>query len=130
MPPNERSDQDIADTAVRSWLALLGRLTPIVGQRGFHALYVRSLNLTRVVHPWLSPPDEQNASPELTFAQLGNDLGSQPAAVALKANKALLSSFTGLLDALIGPALTIQLTQLSVADSGFDHPSEGSTDDH
>ena len=104
------SAEEIAQSAVCAWQALAERLSPIIGERGFQVLLVRSIHLTRSDFPFLLlPPPEHDALASL-FASLKQSL-ERHAALAADADRALLLTFTGLLNSLIGEGLTARLVE-------------------
>jgi hypothetical protein len=122
--PSQRAGSDVpagevAEMALHAWQGLAKRLTPIVGERGFRVLYARSLYLTQAAFPCLSPPAAPPDATEPIFASLRQSLERHPT-LAADANRALLLTFTGLLNSLIGEVLTARLVQ--------EAPSDGSTD--
>lgn len=113
----------LAETASRRWEEIAARIAPIIGERGFRALYARSVYLVQTSFPWLVPP----AAPEQAhsfFATLTESLERQPPRVAAEAQRALLLTFTQLLDALIGGALTSRLLQSASPDSDAEKPRQ------
>jgi hypothetical protein len=97
-----------ASIAVTTWSAMDAALSPIIGQRGFAALYKRSLQLTRVEFPCLAAV--QDGVLQLAeFSVLHAVLAQQPSATAAAASAALLESFHDLLTTLIGQSLTDRL---------------------
>jgi len=116
----ERQAEEVAELALRDWQGLADRLSPIIGERGFGALYARSLHLTQDAYPWLSLPPPQSPASEPFFATLRRSLELQDPTVAADAHRALLHTFTNLLNSLIGKVLTARLVQ--------EAPPDGSTD--
>lgn len=105
----ERSAQEVAESAARAWQGLAERLAPIIGERGFRALYARSLHLTQQVIPWMPlAPSGVDAS-ALPFSSLKESLQNQHPALAEDAHRVLLATFTALLNSLIGETLTARL---------------------
>jgi len=98
----------IADTAVSMWRSIDTALSPIIGRRGFAALYKRSLVLRCADYPWLTA-GEENVLQLGEFADLHTVLSRQPSESAAAAHGALLRTFRDLLNRLIGDALTGQL---------------------
>ncbi len=74
------------------------------------ALYDRSLKLAAAAYPWLLA-GHQPARTELDPAGLCTALGLQSPASARAAAEAVFSAFHGLLQSLVGPALTERLLQ-------------------
>ncbi|MGZ8267194.1 MAG: hypothetical protein ACXW20_06750 [Burkholderiales bacterium] len=116
----EGQAEEVAELAVCAWQSLADRLSPIIGKRGFRALYARSLHLNQDAYPWLSLPPPQSPASEPFFGSLRRSLGLQDPTVAADAHRALLRTFTGLLNSLIGKVLTARLVQ--------EAPLEGSSD--
>jgi hypothetical protein len=102
------SAQQMADAAVLVWRAVQGALAPIIGERGFAALYKRSVYLRRTSDPWLSAAHEGLSLP-CDFAALHTALAQQSSANAAAAHSALLLAFCDLLATLIGAPLTERL---------------------
>jgi len=105
----------IADSTISIWRGIEIALIPIVGSRGFAALYARSLYLVRAKHPCLLPSDER-VPQTAKLAELRVALATQTSAEAAAASSALLQAFFDLLTGLIGDALTGQLLR-SVCDA-------------
>jgi hypothetical protein len=100
---------------LQQWLRLAQRLSPLVGENGFSALYTRAIRLVRPQFDWLT--GNQSSKPfEQLLEILMNDLATVEAAVADLAHTALLNTFTQLLTALIGEALTIRLLDSALTD--------------
>jgi hypothetical protein len=99
--PNARHPQQ--------WLRLAHQLSPLVGENGFCALYARAVRLVRPEFDWLSG-NQSSKSVEQLMETLTSDFRSVEPAVADRAHAALLNTFTKLLSALIGEALTIRLS--------------------
>lgn len=94
--------------ALLLWEQLATRLSPLIGESGFHALYGRAFRLIRLQHAWLEVDSSQQ-----TIRQLLNGLEKKLTAIdpllAREANAAFLHSFTNLLANLIGEALTMRV---------------------
>jgi hypothetical protein len=90
------------------WLRLSRHLSPLIGESGLCALYSRSVRLVMPRFAWLSPNPSPKSIPGL-IATLQENLVSVDMAVASEANAALLHTFTKLLSALIGDALTTRI---------------------
>ncbi|MDB5824196.1 MAG: hypothetical protein JWR21_2900 [Herminiimonas sp.] len=95
------------DNELWAWRRLARQLTEIIGDAGFCALYGRSVKLTAPEFPWLAMPSAPRV--EGVLRRLLDDLGGVDTSLASKANHALLQTYTGLLSALIGEALTLQI---------------------
>jgi hypothetical protein len=113
------SPEQIAVTAVSTWLAVSAALSPIIGERGVAALYKRSLYLSRIDYPWLAAAHEGERASE-QYACLQAALSQQTSSNAAAANAALLQTFHDLLTDLIGGSLTERLLR-----SVWDNQSSG-----
>ena len=100
--------EQFAALAVATWRAIDRELTPIIGARGFAAVYQRSLFLTPGSLSALSPA-QGDAEPADPFEALRLALLRLSGADARSANAALLQTFRDLLVSLIGSALTERL---------------------
>jgi hypothetical protein len=109
----------IADAAVATWLGVAAALSPIIGERGFAAMYKRCLHLMRVDYPWLTAVHEA-APAAYDFTALQTALALQTDSTAAAANGALLRCFYDLLITLIGESLTQRLLDPVLVD-----PSSG-----
>ena len=98
----------VADVAVSIWRAVGSVLSPVIGQPGVAALFKRSIDLTRVLHPCLAPVANSVPDPG-ALAALRTVLAAQSQPDALSANAALLRNFHDLLTSLIGASLTERL---------------------
>lgn len=108
---------DPRDELLQPWLRLSSRLSPLIGDSGFCALYGRTARLVGPQFDWL--PDSQSCkSMQHLLSTLREHYAAVDPALAGKANAALLTTFTKLLSTLIGEALTIRL--LAVAAPGDD----------
>jgi hypothetical protein len=125
----EGQAEEVAELAVRAWQGLADRLSPIIGERGFRALYARCLHLTQDAYPWLSLSPPQSPALEPFFGSLRRSLELQDPTVAADAHRALLRTFTGLLNSLIGKELTARLVQGAPLDGSTDGRSQESRND-
>ncbi|HMA08433.1 MAG TPA: hypothetical protein VKP68_11245 [Ramlibacter sp.] len=100
----------VADAAAAAWAAVDGALSPIIGRRGVVALYKRSIHLAQEGYPWLVAAYEGALRPG-DFDSLRAALSQQTAQDAAAAHDAVLKTFRGLLDNLIGGSLTQRLLQ-------------------
>jgi len=104
-----------ADTAIVLWERMATQIIAIIGVGGFNSLYARSLFLTQSGFPWLNgcelpcPVDQR-------FTALKNCLEEQAPGDALEANNRLLCTFTDILAALIGEALTSSILRSAWGD--------------
>jgi hypothetical protein len=109
----------LSAAAIADWRAIEAALVPIVGARGFAALFARSLHDTRRTFPWLEW--QRNPEPAAGLDQLQQRLASRDSEDILAATTALLQCFCGLLTSLIGAALADRL--LSGVASAPDGPA-------
>lgn len=103
MPPTPKTP---IEATLRAWQEAERRLVPIIGEGGFRILFARSLHLTRRDFPWLARVPLATRRP---FADLQASLAHEKPEQAKAGSRALLATFTGLLHALIGEALTNRL---------------------
>jgi hypothetical protein len=97
------------------WSDLAAHLSPLIGEAGFCALYLRASSLTNAERQW--PPAMQGArSVSHLLAALQDNLAALPPQQAIAANAALLDTFTKLLAGLIGEGLTTRLLNTAWAD--------------
>jgi hypothetical protein len=113
----------IAAAVIAIWDEIDDSLTPILGQRGMAALYLRSLHLAAADHPWLQAPDEGDP-PAVGPAALKSALARQGSAVAAAGGSAFLQTFRDLLSGLIGPSLTDRLLHTAWEDSSRRPPPQ------
>jgi hypothetical protein len=93
---------------LQRWHWLAEKLTPLVGERGFCALYARAARLVLPSFGWLTASQSISCTAGL-IDTLRADLHSVDPATAEAGNTALFTTFTQLLTALIGEALTNRL---------------------
>lgn len=119
----------VADTAaarerrLSRWLNLAALLAPLVGERGFCALYGRTARVLIARYPWLTASQSCTSTTEL-FETLRADFAAVDSDTADAANAALMTTFTELLTALIGQALTNRLLTASNDDVGHKQAQE------
>lgn len=94
------------EATMRAWEEVERRLVPIIGEGGFRILFARSLQLTRRDFPWLARVPTPTQEP---FADLEASLATEKPEQVAAGSRALLATFTDLLHALIGEALTDRL---------------------
>ena len=104
-----------ADAAVGLWEQLAVQIVAIIGVGGFNSLYARSQFLTQSSFPWLSGC-ELSCSVDQRFTALKNSLEERAPGDALEANNRLLCTFTDILAALIGEALTSSILRSAWGD--------------
>jgi hypothetical protein len=100
LPPSGANDE-----LLLPWLRLAHQLSPLVGENGFCALFGRASRLVAPQFEWLGA-SHSGKTAEAVLASLQEKLASVDAVVSNEGNAALLQSFTKLLAALIGEALT------------------------
>ncbi len=121
--PGVADAEAVADNASRRWEEIAARLAPVIGERGFLALYARSVHLVQRGFPWLATPDASEPANAFS-ATLAESLKRQPPRLAIDAQQALLLTFTRLLSAFIGGALTSRLLQSAPPDDDADKPAQ------
>jgi hypothetical protein len=124
----ERSAQEVAESAARTWQGLAARLTPIIGELGFRALYARSLHITQQDFPWMRCAQPGGDAFGLLFSRLKDGLQDRHPALAEDAHHTLLNTFTTLLSSLIGETLTARLVHESRDGASAARPQESSND--
>ncbi|WP_296948893.1 hypothetical protein [uncultured Massilia sp.] len=106
------------------WRRITGRLAGLIGESGVCALFGRAVRMLAPRHGWLSVGGERGSIARLLGA-LEHDLAGVDAKRAESANAELLETFTRLLSALIGDALTARLLAEAEQDSdGREGPPE------
>lgn len=96
----------LASAIVSTWIHIESVLMPVVGKRGFAALYARSLHMACAGHDWLTPADEAADDTVMNLTLLKTALLQQDSASAATGGGAHLQAFYELLGSLIGPSLT------------------------
>ncbi len=98
----------VADAVVAAWQEIDAALTPIIGPRGFAALYKRSVYVAAQGHPWLmGVHDHALASVNLSDLNL---VFKQQSPLEATAGAALLfETFHDLLVSMVGPSLAERL---------------------
>ncbi len=97
-----------SDDVVAVWREISARLVPIIGRRGFAALYNRSLHALSVDHPYLTTV-HQSAIVVDDYAALQAVLKLQSDAQAQAVVASLLQSFYDRLSHLVGDSFTDRL---------------------
>lgn len=111
--------EHVASIALAAWSAMDAALAPIIGQKGFAALYKRSLQLTSMHHACLGSVQD-GVGHLADFSVLKITLAQQICPDAMAASAALMTSFYDLLANLIGRSLTDRLLR-----SVWDTPTSG-----
>jgi len=100
----------VAEASVSTWTQVSERLAPVIGERGVEALFQRSLHLGSATYPWLAVAATEEPGvarlDRLRLRLVERDSGSAAEASAL-----LLLTFSALLAAMIGDALTDKLLE-------------------
>jgi hypothetical protein len=105
------------DELLQPWRRLAGHLSPLIGESGFCALYMRATRLLDSDFGWLAS-GQSCRSIDRALAALGERFDAVETLAAQAGNAALLNTFTKLLSDLIGEALTTRL--LASAANGDD----------
>ena len=107
--------ENAVDAAIVLWEQLATQIVAIVGVGGFNSLYARSLFLTQSRFAWLTGC-ELSSPADQRFIALKKCLEGQAPADAIEANHQLLCTFTDILAALIGEALTSSILRSTWGD--------------
>jgi hypothetical protein len=111
----------VADAIGSAWADMEAALSPVLGRRGVAALYKRSLHLNVAAYPWLAlVPESTDEATAIDLMPLRSMLGRQSGADAAEAGAALIHTFIGLLNSLMGVSLSERLL-----DSVWAPPSNG-----
>jgi hypothetical protein len=116
-------DAGAARAVLAVWRDVELALRPVVGPRGVVALFNRSAHLAAAAHPWLAQAGQDPASP-LDLGALQALLLAHGAHQALVAGNRLLDELRGLLEHLIGHALTDRLLRTAWGPPGSS-PTQG-----
>lgn len=106
-PDRQATGAAVAAT-LEMWNAVAAALSPVIGTRGFTALYNRSVRRVAAQFDWLDAAADVRSDTDL-FAPLRTALMQRSAAEVTAANDALREVFRDLLDHLIGAALAQRL---------------------
>ena len=98
----------IAAATVETWRQIAAQLGPVIGARGVEVLFDRALHRIGAPFPWLATTENPGDSGSM-LQNLKAQLASQPTAVATRVSSELFTSFTELLENLIGKSLTERL---------------------
>jgi hypothetical protein len=109
-----RDPARVPEASAVLWRDLAHHLTGIIGERGFDALYVRSLHQASVAYPWLAEPEQDQGA--ATYAQLQRRLQAQAMPAAGQASIALLCTFIDTLTLLIGELVTSSILRAAWGD--------------
>lgn len=118
----------LAASTAQNWCRMTARVAPIIGAKGVHALYVRSLQLSSAAYPCLAAveigPDD------MPFAYLEAQLAACSSHEAIAAANTLFINFIDLLATLIGESLAEQLLQAAWQDEPLPKPGQHRQIDH
>jgi hypothetical protein len=103
------SPPQVGESVARACEQLSRHLGQLVGETGVRALFVRSVAISSATYPWLANTIPRTASAESTWASLRTTLENQDPQTSREAFVALLSTFVGLLERLIGEGLVTRL---------------------
>ena len=106
----------LAGAIVAVWQEVDVALTPIVGPRGFAALYKRSVFVTALVYPWLMGVHD-NALASVNLSDLSSVFKRQSLPQAHACAATLFDTFHDLLVSMVGPSLTERLLRSVWADA-------------
>jgi hypothetical protein len=98
----------LASAIVAVWVEIEAALAPVIGKRGFTALYERSLHVVRAAYPWLIPA-QTSVESTMDLTALKTALMGQDSASAAAGGGAHLQALYELLDSLISLSLTQRL---------------------
>ena len=98
----------LADAVVVAWQEIDAALTPIVGPRGFAALYKRSVYVAAQGHPWLMEVHD-HALASVNLSDLNSVFKQQSHLEATAGAALLFETFHDLLVSMVGPSLTERL---------------------
>jgi hypothetical protein len=99
-----------SERLLHPWKRLALHLSPLIGESGFCALYGRALRLAIPGFEWLKAA-QPGKSAEQSLVTLAGVYAGVHVDAASAANTVLLNTFTQLLSALIGQALTNRLLE-------------------
>lgn len=109
-----RDPARVPETSAALWRDLARHLTAIIGERGFDALYARSLHQVGATYPWLTGPGQEDG--KASFSQLRQRLQEQAMPAAGQASIALLCTFIDTLTLLIGELVTSSILRAAWGD--------------
>lgn len=98
----------VAEASIITWHAVNLRLAPVIGVQGVDVLFRRSLHLTSKTFPWLVVAGYEGSN-KVLLTSLQARVASCETELAIEASVALLATFSGLLESLIGESLTERL---------------------
>lgn len=99
----------LAAAAAVQWQNMAQQLAPLIGNKGMHALYLRSLELTSNTHPWLCQAEA--AAHQSPFTALELVLSERDMEEAVTAAELLMRTFSKQLVSLIGESLATELSR-------------------
>jgi hypothetical protein len=98
----------LAGAIVSVWVEIESALAPVIGKRGFIALYERSLHMAHAAYPWLVP-SQTSVESTMDLTALKTALMGQDSASAAAGGGAHLQALYDLLGSLISLSLTQRL---------------------
>ena len=110
---------DLLDDAALLWARFEVELMPIIGEGGFHSLFIRSVNLTASTYAWMSVKELKQPD-SVSFKDLMSLFKDREANEATEAIITLLIVFTDILATLIGLSLTTRILCSAWGDDAFD----------
>src|SRR5690349_2682964 len=111
-PDEGATSKDVAERACRACEQLAIHLARLIGDTGIRSLFRRSVVLASAHHPWLakgSTAPETGARSEPFCSSLRGPMEQQDPETAIDGFAAVLATFVGLLDRLIGERLVRRL---------------------
>jgi hypothetical protein len=106
-----------APDAVAIWVSLANKFGPLIGHASVAMLVARSLAAHRTAFPWLDPVDAPGMT-QAPYPALRSVLESRSPDEVVTVTRAMLATYTGLLDRLIGARLAGQLVRAALAVAG------------
>lgn len=104
------------DAAIAVWRRLRNKLDPLLGSLSSSLLFVRSVEAHRTQFPWLPQPVISSAS-ETVFDEFARCLDGIAPEQLVRANRALLETYTEALCELIGVQLSTRFLRSAFPDA-------------
>lgn len=102
------SETDAISGVLSAWETMFAALSPVIGDGGVAALFMRTCEVTRRDHAWICRLPT-GGLPADAIAALRVSLEGHGVDEICRASHAMLTTFVGLLSSLIGSALTQRL---------------------
>lgn len=118
-PPADPEAETAVAATVEMWRASASALSPVIGSRGFAALYHRTVRRVAAQFDWLEAAADVHDSHDL-FAPLRALLAQRSAAEVAAVSAVLRDVFRELLEHLIGAALAQRLVGAQMARTATD----------